>query len=189
MLAHRILLIGILTALLVVAAGLGFVGHEEHRAAAVAPNLPTDVAGLTYSVMGARPLDERGDEETLGALPADERRNDRDSIVYGVFISVANQGARPAGMAHRYELVDAKGQIRAQIPLNPASPFAYRPRALARGGQAPANFTPPASDLAEQGYPLVFRIPRSSYRPNDPLTLRVFDPTGRTHPADILVQV
>lgn len=188
MLALRIALGAIVIALVVAGAGLGIAGHEQHRAAAVGPNLPSDVAGLTYTVMGARPLDERGDETTLGALPAEERRNDRTSIVFGVFVDVANHGRRPVGMARRFELLDAAGRTYAPIPLNPASAFAYRPRRLAPGASAPADLTPAASDLAEQGYPLVFRLPRSSVQPNDPLALRVFDPTGRTPPAEILVQ-
>jgi hypothetical protein len=58
------------------------------------------------------------------------------------------------------------------------------------GDAAVIRALPPSERRASRGrvlYPLVFSIPRASAR-DGALTLRVFDPTGATPPAGILVQ-
>jgi hypothetical protein len=182
---HLVLPVTVLA--IVVGVALGVALAHQPSDAAVSPNGAVAVAGLQYSVSGARPLDEVGDAPVIRALPPSQRRASTASVDYGVFIIVANNGARTRPMARRFALIDASEHSFTPIPLRPDSAFAYRPTGLAAGRLAPPTASAPAQDLAEQGYPLVFRIPRTAAGDGS-LTLRVFDPTAATPPVDILVQ-
>jgi hypothetical protein len=163
------------------------IGHAQSETAYSVAR-PTVVAGIQYDLQGARALDELGDAPVISALPPSQRRASPGQALYGVFITLSNGGARPRPMSRHFSLVDEDDHAYGLIALRPDSPFAYRARDLAGGRVTPASDSAPAQDLADQGYPLVFRIPRSEARDGS-LTLRVFDPTGATPPAEIAVQV
>jgi hypothetical protein len=175
------------TALATVAIGLGVGIAHQHAGAAVSGTGPVEAAGIAYDAQGARVLNEAGDAAVIRALPSDERRSAGDRVLYGVFITLHNGGGASRPMSRRFALIDADLHSFTPIPLRGDSAFAYRARDLAGGQVAPPAGSAPAGDYAEQGYPLVFRIPRANARDGD-LTLRVFDPTGATPPADTIVQ-
>lgn len=177
-----------ITGIATVAVALGLViGHAQAQPANAAGDTPAVVAGIQYDVQGARILDENGDAPVIRAVAPSRRRAPGGQVVYGVFITLANTGTRTRPMSRHFTLVDDDGHTYSAIPLQPDSPFAYRARALAGGLVAPASDSAPATDLAEQGYPLVFHIPRSDTL-GGLLVLRVFDPTGATPTAQIEVQ-
>jgi hypothetical protein len=132
-------------------------------------------------------LDENGDAPVIRALPQSERLATRGEVLYGVFITLANNGPRTRPMSRRFALMDDDQHSFRQIPLRRDSPYAYRAGDLAAGRISPADGSAPAENLAEQGYPLVFRVPRGDAS-DGLLVLRVFDPTGATAPQDIIVQ-
>jgi hypothetical protein len=171
----------------VVGVSIGVAMAHQPSDAAISPTGAAAVAGLQYNVSGARPLDEIGDAPVIGALPPRQRHASSQTVVYGVFVNVDNNGARTRPMARRFALIDARRHGFTPIPLRQDSAFAYRATGLAAGQVAPTVGSAPAQDLAEQGYPLVFRVPRSAAGDGS-LTLRVFDPTAATQPVDILVQ-
>jgi hypothetical protein len=148
---------------------------------------PLVVGAITYTAQSARPLDEFGDAAVIRALPASERRATRGRVLYGVFVTLANDGTRTRPTSRRFALIGVDYHSFSPIPLRPDSAFAYRARDLAGGRVLPQPGSPPAQDYAEQGYPLVFSIPRASAR-DGALTLRVFDPTGATPPEGTVVQ-
>jgi hypothetical protein len=159
---------------------------EQQLPLAASPALPADVAGLTYQVEGSRALDEVGDAAALRALPERLRHPSGGDVLYGVFISATNSGDATQQLARRFELVDANFRIFTRLPLAAGSAYGYRPGRLPPGGRAPANWSPVAENLAEEGYPLVFRLRGAAYRQR--LTLRIFDPAGSTSPGEIIVQ-
>jgi hypothetical protein len=147
---------------------------------------PADVAGITYQFEAARPLDDVGDAAALQALPARLWRRPGDDVLYAVFVTATNSSDRTQPLARRFELVDALDRRFSPLPLAATSAYRYPGGTLRPGGQAPATGSAVAANLAEQGYPLVFRVPRASYEKM--LTLRVFDPAGTTQAAAIVVQ-
>jgi hypothetical protein len=171
----------------VVGVSLGVAMAHQPSAAAISPTGAVAVAGLEYNVSGARPLDEIGDAPVIRALPPSQPGASSQTADYGVFISVDNNGTRTRPMARRFALIDAGQHSFTPIALRQDSAFAYRAAGLAGGQVAPPAGSAPAQDMAEQGYPLVFRIPLSAAGDGS-LTLRVFDPTAATPPVDILVQ-
>jgi hypothetical protein len=171
----------------VLGVSLGVAIAHQPSVAAISPNDAVAFGGLQYNVSGARALDELGDAPVLRALPGIQSGASRLTVDYGVFITVANNGARTRPMARRFALIDASQHSFTPIPLRQDSAFAYRATGLAAGQAAPANGSAPATDLAEQGYPLVFRIPGTAAADGS-LTLRLFGPTATTPPVDILVQ-
>jgi hypothetical protein len=174
------------TALAIVAIGLGAVIAHQQPITAVSGTGPVDVGGLQYAVGGARPLDEIGDAPVIRALPRSQPHASRQGVLYGVFVTVDNRGPRAWPMARRFALIDADEHSFTPIPLRRDSAFAYRARSLPGWQLAPATGSAPADDYAEEGYPLVFRIPSANAR-DGLLTLRVFDPTGSA-PGDTVVQ-
>jgi hypothetical protein len=180
------LVIGILLCLLASLVTLGVVGRHQQYAHALSSSGPIGVAGVTYRVAGSRPLNAIDDAAVLRALPAPLRSPAGGDVLYGVFISATNTGDRTRPLARRFELIDPSLHGFAPLPLAATSASRYRAGRLPPGAQVPASGSPVTQNLAEQGYPLVFRLPRPAYAQT--LTLRIFDPTGRTSPADILVQ-
>jgi hypothetical protein len=180
-------LLAVLALVTVVGVSLGVAMAHQPSAAAISPTGAVAVAGLQYNVSGARPLDEIGDAPVIRALPPTQPRTSSRTVDYGVFITVDNNGARTQPMARRFALIDASQHSFAPIALRQDSAFAYRAAGLAAGQVAPPVASAPAQDMAEQGYPLVFRIPLTAATDGS-LTLRVFGPTAATPPVDILVQ-
>jgi hypothetical protein len=180
-------LLAVLALVTVVGVSLGVAMAHQPSATAISPTGAVAVAGLQYNVSGARPLDEMGDAPVIHALPPSLRRASSRTVDYGVFITVDNNGARTRPMARRFALIDASQHSFTPIALRRDSRFAYRATGLATGQVAPPAGSAPAQDGAEQGYPLVFRIPGTAAADGS-LTLRVFDPTAATPPVDILVQ-
>lgn len=174
---------GIVTAVVAFAAVIA----HDYSDKPVSAARPIEVAGIQYNVQGARVLDLNGDEPVIRALPPSQRRASGRQVVYGVFITLTNSGARTRPMSRQFTLIDDNQHTFRPIPLRRDSPFAYRPGDLAGGRVSPASDSAPAQDFAEQGYPLVFRIPRRETR-EGLLLLRVFDPTAATPPADTIVQ-
>jgi hypothetical protein len=180
------LLLGILLSGLAALVALGVVGRTQTYESAGSSSSPAAVAGVTYRVQASRPLDDVGDAATIRALPASLRRPSARDLVYGVFITAANSSDRTLPLARRFELVDSNGRTFTPLPLGSTSAYRYPGGRLPPGGHAPASTSPPAENLAEQGYVLVFRVPRASAL--EGLSLHIFDPTGTTAPGEILVQ-
>jgi hypothetical protein len=161
--------------------------HAEQKVAlAAGPNAPVAVAGVTYRAQASRAMDEAGDAAALRALPRRLRHPSSADVLYGVFVSATNSSDATHQLARRFELIDANMRPFAPLPLAAGSAYRYRPSQLPPGARVPANGSPAAQNLAEQGYPLVFRLPRAAYLKR--LTLRIFDPTGSTPPGEIVVQ-
>jgi hypothetical protein len=136
--------------------------------------------GVTYTSPGARPLDPRHrlDARLMkGAPPA----GDPHRIWFAAFLVAADDGSRPAAMARRVVLRDVAGRTYRPVTLPAANRYAYRPRTLAPGAQAPAPTSPAETDLAAGGEMLLFRIPRSAYE-EGPLEVQI----GAAH-ADLRV--
>lgn len=182
---HPLIPVGVLAT---VAVAIGVVITEQHRPVAVSGAGPVQVAGISYDPVGARVLSEAGDAVVIRALPANQRSATQDGrVLFGVFLTLENTGGSPQPMSRRYALVDADQHSFTPISLQPGSAYAYRAGELAGGQVVPAVNSAPAWNYAEQGYPLVFRVPSANARDGD-LTLRVFDPTGAAPPADTIVQ-
>jgi hypothetical protein len=163
-------------------AALGLFLGVMHRESPPAPDYRVvRVGGLEYESMLGRPLDPKNavDATILTGLPARARRLPKGQTLFGAFISVANDSARPLPSANRIELRDERGRVYHAIPLPASSPFAYSPRLLHPHTRTPAFGTPADDDLAATGRLVLFRIPAWRYR-NGRLELVIHD---RLHPA------
>ncbi|HEX8101685.1 MAG TPA: hypothetical protein VF533_03665 [Solirubrobacteraceae bacterium] len=177
-----ITVIGVVAIVLVIA---GVTDSED--AGAASAEGPVEVAGLTYAIEGSRPLDEDGDRPAIGALSPADRRLAGGQQLYGIFLAVDNRGSSPRPIARRFTLVDGRGRRFAPLPLAASSPFALPRGDVAPGHHSPRAASPPTADVAEDGYPLVFRVP-GKVADDTELTLRIEDPTGRGPAVDLLVQ-
>ena len=148
--------------------------------AAAAIGRTLQAGGVTYTSPAARPLDPRNRVDA-GLIKGAPQAGDPHRIWFGAFLVATNDGTRPAAMARRIVLRDLIGRTYRPVTLPRANRYAYRPRTLARGAQAPAPTSPAESNLAAGGELLLFRIPRSAYE-EGPLEVQV----GAAH-ADLRV--
>jgi hypothetical protein len=149
-------LLGVLLALLFVAKPtLG--SSPENRVVAV--------GGLQYEAMLGRPIypSQWVDAPMVAGLPADDRRPGPGQMLFGAFIAVANDSARPLPAARRIELRDDAGNVYRPLPLATSNPYAYVPRPVPPKTRIPGVGTPADDDLAATGKLVLFRIPADRY--------------------------
>jgi hypothetical protein len=141
----------------------------DTAAAAIGKTL--QAGGVTYTSPGARPLDPRNRVDAglmKGAPPA----GDADRIWFAAFLVATNHGTRPATMPRRIVLRDMSGHTYEPVTLPRTNRYAFRPRTLAPGAQAPAPTSPAGANLAAGGEMLLFHIPRAAYE-QGPLEIQV----------------
>jgi hypothetical protein len=118
--------------------------------------------GVTYMSPGARPLDPRNRVDA-GLMKGAPVAGDPHRIWFAAFLVATNHGTRPAATARRIVLHDMTGRTYQPVTLPQSNRYAYRPRTLAPGAQAPDPTSPAESNLAAGGGLLLFHIPRSAY--------------------------
>jgi hypothetical protein len=139
------------------------------------------VGGLHYSIENAWLLDpgrsvEAGLTKGLRASGSGGGR-----LLYGVFVGVTNETARPLRMASDIVLRDVDNRDYAPVPLPRDNRFAYRAGAMAPQTHRPPPSSPAGRYLDADGLLLAFRIPRSAYEAGS-LELVLHDPE---HPASV----
>ena len=141
----------------------------DTTAAAIGKTL--QAGGVTYTSPSARPLDPRNRVDA-GVMKGAPTAGDPHRIWFAAFLVAANHGTRPATTARRIVLRDVAGRTYQPVTLPRANHYAYQPRTLAPGAQAPDPTSPAASTLAAGGGLLLFHIPRSAYE-EGPLEVQV----------------
>jgi hypothetical protein len=153
-----------------------------HRTVSSGPDMTSATVGrLHYSIENAWLLDpgrsvEAGLTKGLSASGSDGRR-----VLYGVFLGVTNETARPLRMASDITLRDVYNREYRPVPLPRDNEFAYRAGAMAPQTHRPAPSSPAGRYLDADGLLLAFRIPRSAYEAGS-LELVLHDPE---HPASV----
>ncbi len=135
------------------------------------------IGGLQYQAVEGRPIDPSNpvDARIIKGLPRSERHVGKHQILFGAFVSIVNDGARPLPTVSRLDLRDDALHVYRPLRLPPGNRYAYRAGTLARGAQVPRFGTPAADNLAAGGRLLLFRVPAWQYR-NGGFELRVHDP-------------
>jgi hypothetical protein len=150
-------------------------------AKAQTPTPPVDslaaVGGLRYQAVEGRPINPSNpvDAHIVKGLPAGELHLGSNQILYGVFISVANDSPRPLPSAARIDLRDDALHVYRPLRVPAGNPYAYRPDTLAPGTTIPPTGTVAADNLAANGLLLLYRVPAWQYR-NGMFELVVHDP-------------
>jgi hypothetical protein len=139
-----------------------------------------EVGDVRYEAMSGRPLHPHNavDAQMIAGLPRADRHVRRDEVLYGAFVGVSNDTPTAKPAARDIELRDASNHTFRPTALPASNPYAYRLRDVPGRTRVPPRQSPAGSNLAAEGYVLVYRIPRSSYDAG-PLELVVHDPLHR----------
>jgi hypothetical protein len=192
---HENLLLRLLFALGITSVAVLFAGvivlfATQHRVAAAAPShRVVGVGGIQYEAMLGRPLDPKNpvDREILAGLPARERHVASGQMLFGAFISAANDSSSPLRTAGRIELRDEAGHVYRPLRLPSTNPYAYSQRRLRPQTRIPAVGSVADANLAATGRLVLFRIPAEVYTGSQALELVIHDPSAPGATASLVI--
>ena len=124
------------------------------------------LGGLQYEAMLGRPINVKDsvDRQIVGRLPDEERRTRPGEMLFGAFVAVSNDSARPLRAASHIELEDNYNHSYRALRLPPGNPYAYTPRPIPPRTRLPGARSPVDENLAATGYLLLFRVPTSVFQ-------------------------
>ena len=181
---RRLLVILLLCFIAAMPVGLGLLVAVARPQTSTPPDYSqATVGGVRYEALTGRPLDPSNpvDARILAGVPASERRAGKGRLLYGVFVSAANDASGPRPTARRIELRDEAMRVDRALPLPAGNSYAYRPAILPPGAHIPRQGTPAADNLAAGGRLLLYRVSAFQYR-NGALELVIHDPL---HPGTV----
>lgn len=134
---------------------------------------PLELGDVAYNIQITRELNRFSSEDAAYLEGAPKLRPDQEYL--GVFMQVTNQGDQATVVPEPFRVVDTRGRIYDQVPLE--NDWALRPGTPIEPGQTVPGPETPARNGPIEGSLILFAVDRTANE-NRPLILEVPGPDG-----------